>query len=67
LALDYISRINKKAFIATFAKVFKQAFLKANITASFRVTRLVPNNLLVVLLKLDVKVCTLTLLLLGEL
>jgi hypothetical protein len=50
----------------TFAKVFKQAFLKANIIASFKVTRLVPNNLLVVLLKLDVKVYTLTLPLLGE-
>jgi hypothetical protein len=67
LALDYISRIDKKAFIATFAKVFEQAFLKANITASFKVTGLVPRDLLVVLLKLDVKVCTLTLLLLEEL
>ena len=67
MALDYISRINKKAFIATFAKVFKQAFLKANITASFKATRLVPSNLLVVLSKLNVKVCTLILLLLGEL
>jgi hypothetical protein len=67
LVLDYISRINKKAFIKSSIKVFKQAFLKANITASFRATRLVPNNLLAVLLKLNVKVYTLTLLLLGEL
>jgi hypothetical protein len=66
LALDYISRINKKAFVATFAKIFKKAFSKANIIASFKATRLVPNNLLVVLLKLNVKVCTLTLLVLGE-
>ena len=66
LALDYIGRINKKAFIAIFAKVFKKVFLKANIRASFKVTSLVPNNLLVVLLKLNVKVRTLTLLLLGE-
>jgi hypothetical protein len=66
LALDYISRINKKAFVATFVKVFKKAFSKVNITVSFKATRLVPNNLLVVLLKLDVKVYTLTLLLLGE-
>ena len=51
----------------TFGKVFKQAFLKAYIIVSFRATRLVPNNLLVVLLKLYVKVCTLTLPLLGEL
>jgi len=67
LALDYISRINKKAFIATFAKVFKQAFLKANIIASFKATRLVPRDPLVVLLKLNVKVCMLILPLLEEL
>ena len=67
MATDYIGQIDKKAFIATFAKVFKQAFLKANITASFKATKLVPRDLLVVLLKLNVKVCTLTLLLLGEL
>ncbi|KAJ8106976.1 hypothetical protein OPT61_g9182 [Boeremia exigua] len=58
LALDHIGRIDKKAFIATFAKVFKQAFLKANITASFKATGLVPNDPLVVLSKLDVKVRT---------
>ena len=67
LALDYISRTNKKAFIATFAKVFKQAFLKANIIASFKATRLVPRDLSVVLSKLDVKVRTLTPPLLEEL
>jgi hypothetical protein len=66
LALDYIGRINKKAFVATFAKIFKKAFSKANITASFKATRLVPSNLLMVLLKLNVKVCTPTPLLLGE-
>ena len=60
LALDYISHINKKAFIATFTKVFNKAFLKANILLSFRATSLVPSNLLVVLSKLDVKVRTLT-------
>ena len=65
LALDYIGRINKKAFIATFTKVFKKVFLKANITASFKATRLVPNNLLLVLLKLNIKRCTLTPPLLG--
>jgi hypothetical protein len=58
LALDYIGRINKKAFVATFVRVFKKAFSKANITASFKSTRLVPSNLLMVLLKLNVKVRT---------
>ena len=61
MVIDYISRINKKAFITTFAKVFKKAFIQANITLSFKVTSLVPNNLLVVLLKLNVKLQTLTL------
>ena len=60
LALDYIGRIDKKAFIATFAKVFDKAFLKANILLSFKATGLVPNNPLVVLLKLNVKIRTLT-------
>jgi hypothetical protein len=55
LALDYIGRIDKKAFIATFAKVFKKAFSKANILSSFRATGLVPNDLSVVLSRLDVK------------
>ena len=60
LALDYIGRIDKKAFIVTFAKVFNKAFLKANILLSFKATGLVPNNPLVVLSKLDVKIRTLT-------
>ena len=66
LVLNYFSQIDKKAFIATFAKVFNKAFLKANILLSFRATGVVPNNLLVVLLKLNIKVYTLTLPLLGE-
>jgi hypothetical protein len=60
LALNYISQINKKAFITTLREVFKKAFLKANILLSFRATGLVPSNPLVVLLKLDVKPCTLS-------
>ncbi|KAF1922209.1 DDE-domain-containing protein, partial [Didymella exigua CBS 183.55] len=58
LALDHIGQIDKKAFLATFAKVFNKAFSKANILSSFRATGLVPSNPLVVLLKLDVKVRT---------
>jgi hypothetical protein len=67
LVLDYISRINKKAFIKSSIKVFKQAFLKANIIARFQATRLVPRDRLVMLLKLNIKVYTLILLLLEEL
>jgi hypothetical protein len=58
LALDHIGRIDKKAFITTFAKVFNKAFSKANILLSFKATGLVPNDPLVVLLKLNVKVRT---------
>ncbi|KAF1924062.1 uncharacterized protein M421DRAFT_425075 [Didymella exigua CBS 183.55] len=36
------------------------AFLKDNILSSFRATSLVPDNLEVVLLRLEVKPCTLT-------
>ena len=56
--MDHIGRIDKKVFIATFAKVFNKAFSKANILSSFRATGLVPNGPLVVLSKLDVKVRT---------
>jgi hypothetical protein len=66
LALDRIGRIDKKAFIATFAKVFKKAFSKANILSSFRATGLMPNDLLVVLSKLNVKLRTPTPPLSGE-
>ncbi|KAF1922301.1 uncharacterized protein M421DRAFT_413029, partial [Didymella exigua CBS 183.55] len=58
LATDHLGRIDKKAVIATFAKVFEKAFLQENITSSFKATVLVPNNLLVVLSKLDVKLRT---------
>jgi hypothetical protein len=60
LALDHIGRIDKKAFIATFSKVFNKAFSKANVLSSFKATGLVPNGPLVVLSKLDVKSRTLT-------
>jgi hypothetical protein len=65
LADCYINYINKKAFLATFLGVNNKAFLKSNILSSFRATGLVPLDLEVVLLKLEVKPCTLTLLALG--
>ena len=67
LALDHTGRIDKRAFIATFAKVFEKAFSEANIIASFKATGLVPSDPLVVLSKLNVKVCTPTPPLLGKL
>ena len=55
LADSHINYIDKKAFLAAFTQVFKKAFSKGNITLSFRATSLVPDNLEVVLSKLEVK------------
>jgi hypothetical protein len=62
---SYINYVNKKAFLAMFLEVYNRAILKSNILSSFRATSLVPLDLEVVLLKLEVKPCTLTLLALG--
>ena len=62
---SYINYINKRAFLVTFLGVYNKAILKSNILSSFRATSLVLLDLEVVLLKLEVKPCTLTLLLLG--
>jgi hypothetical protein len=48
-----------------FLEVYNRAILKSNILSSFRATSLVLLDLEVVLLKLEVKPCTLTLLALG--
>jgi hypothetical protein len=61
----FINYINKKAFLDTYKKVHKCIFLSNNIRLSFRATSLVLDNLEVVLSKLKVKPCTLTLLALG--
>jgi hypothetical protein len=62
---SYINHVNKKAFLATFLAVYKKAVLKSNILSSFQATSLVPLDPKVVLSKLEVKPCTLTLPLLG--
>ena len=61
LADNYITYVDKKAFLATFYLVYNKAILKSNILLSFRVTGLVLLNLEVVLLRLKVKPYTLTL------
>jgi hypothetical protein len=53
------------SYIYYFRLVFNKAFLKDNILLSFRATGLVLYNLEVVLSKLEVKHCTLTLPVLG--
>jgi hypothetical protein len=62
---SYINYVNKKAFLVMFLEVYNRAILKSNILSSFRATSLVLLDLEVVLLKLKVKPCTLTLLALG--
>jgi hypothetical protein len=62
---SYINYINKKAFLVIFLEVYNRAILKSNILSSFRATSLVLLDLEVVLLKLKVKPCILTLLALG--
>jgi hypothetical protein len=62
LADSHINHVDKKAFLATFLEVYNRAILKSNILSSFRATGLVLLDLEVVLLKLKVKPCTLTLL-----
>jgi small-conductance mechanosensitive channel len=64
--IDYvINYVNRKAFLAMFLEVYNRAILKSNIFSSFKATSLVLLDLEVVLLKLKVKPCTLTLLVLG--
>ena len=58
LATDHANRIDKKALIASFAKVFEPAFSKENIQSIFRATGLVSNDPLRVLSKLQVKART---------
>jgi hypothetical protein len=65
LANCFINYINKKTFLDAYRKVHECAFLSNNIRLSFRATSLVLDNLEVVLSKLKVKPCTLTLLALG--
>jgi hypothetical protein len=61
----FINYINKKTFLDAYKKVYKYIFLSNNIRLSFKATSLVLDNLEVVLFKLKVKPCTLTLLALG--
>jgi hypothetical protein len=58
LVYNYINYINKLSFLVAFRMAFNRAFIKANIYASFRGARLVPFNLEVVLLKLNIKLRT---------
>jgi hypothetical protein len=58
----YIYYINKETFLLAFKAAFSKAFTAENVCVGFRGARLVPHNLEVVLLKLNVRLCTLMLL-----
>jgi hypothetical protein len=54
-------KIKKEAFLLAFKVAFKKAMTKENICAGFRGAGLVLHNLEVVISKLNVVLCTLTL------
>jgi hypothetical protein len=60
LAHSRIYYINKETFLLAFKAAFSKAFTTENVRAGFRGAGLVPHNLEVVLLKLNVRLRTLT-------
>ena len=58
LIRDYINYITKLKFLPAFRAAYDQSITKENICASFRGAGLVPYDLEVVILKLDIKLCT---------
>jgi hypothetical protein len=62
LARNYIYYISKETFLLAFKAAYKHTFTKENACAGFRGARLVLFNLDAVLLKLNVRLRTLTLL-----
>jgi hypothetical protein len=65
LARSRIYYINKETFLLAFKAAFKKTFTQENICAGFRGARLVLYNLDAVLLKLNIRLRTLTLPALG--
>jgi hypothetical protein len=66
LAQYSTKKIKKEAFLLAFKAAFKKVITKENICAGFRGARLVLHNLEVVILRLNVVLCTLTLLKLED-
>jgi hypothetical protein len=62
LARNYIYYISKETFLLAFKTAYKYTFTKENTCAGFRGARLVLFNLDIVLLKLNIRLRTLTLL-----
>jgi hypothetical protein len=66
LAQYSTKKIKKEAFLLAFKAAFEKAITKENIYAGFRGARLVLHNLEAVILKLNVVLCTPTLLKLED-
>jgi hypothetical protein len=66
LAQYSTKKIKKEAFLPAFKAAFDKSMTKENICAGFRGARLVLYNLEAVILKLDVVLCTPTLLKLED-
>jgi hypothetical protein len=65
LARSYVYYISKETFLLAFKVAFKKTFTQKNVCARFLGARLVLHNLKAVLLKLNMRLYTLTLLLLA--
>ena len=61
IARSYVYYISKETFLLAFKATFKKVFTQKNVYAGFRGARLVLYNLDAVLLKLNIKLRTLTL------
>jgi hypothetical protein len=60
LARNYIHHISKETFLPAFKAAYKYTFTEANARVGFRGAGLIPFNPDIVLLKLDVRLRTLT-------
>jgi hypothetical protein len=60
LARNRIIYIAKEDFLPAFKAAYNKAFIEDNIYTGFRGARLVPLNLDIIILKLNIRLCTLT-------
>ncbi|KAF2647043.1 hypothetical protein K491DRAFT_569367, partial [Lophiostoma macrostomum CBS 122681] len=55
---NHNNHIDKLAFLSNFRDVFRRVFTSTNIQSSFQLSRIILNNLDIVLSKLDVRLKT---------
>ena len=61
LVYNYVIYITKENFLLAFKAANNKAFIENNIYTGFRGTKLVPLNLNIVILKLNIRLCMLVL------